>query len=127
MSKPKVSDLKHQDMLGDAISQAKRKMVLSIWWLSVPLFLITSLVMETLYKTGTTLNSGLHQLTAHNPILPVLSLLLLPMCIMLVNALHVTKVYRILRPGRQELISMTWQNLLMIIISLIILIIYLCI
>ncbi len=47
MTKPEVSQLKHQDMLANAITKAKDKSVLSWWWLSIPLYLITTLLMKS--------------------------------------------------------------------------------
>ena len=50
MSKPEVQDLKHQKALADLIVRGKRKIVLSLWWLSVPVFVIAALLMEQFYK-----------------------------------------------------------------------------
>ena len=46
MTKPEVTQLKHQDMLANSISKAKDKSVLSWWWLSIPLYIISMLITE---------------------------------------------------------------------------------
>ena len=54
MTKPEIPQLKHEDMLGNAISNAKDKSVVSLWWLSVPVFIVLMLLMKSVYMPGTT-------------------------------------------------------------------------
>ena len=50
MTKPEVSQLKHQDMLANEITKAKDKSVVSWWWLCIPLYIIATLIMKTIGK-----------------------------------------------------------------------------
>ena len=64
MKKPEVSNLKHEDMLANAIINAKDKSAVSFWWLSIPLFITAMLMMKSIYMPGTSLISNLNDLAA---------------------------------------------------------------
>ena|GEM_PF-4032548 len=126
MSKPEVPPLKHQEALSKLIIQSKRKTVLSLWWLSVPVFMIAAFVMKQLYKPGSSLGASIREFKERHSIQALLLVFFLPLAVVAIQ------VWQLCRsgPGRQirwagRLIAgrLYW---LIIIISGIILILYLC-
>ena len=126
MTKPEVNQLKHQDLLAKAISNAKDKTVLSWWWLVIPLYIISMLVMKSLFMPGTTLRSGIHDLTASQGFVAYAFFVILPIILMLINIISIWKVYSFSgSPKSFIFLKEVWQNVMMILFSILILIIYL--
>ena len=125
MTKPEVTQLKHQDMLANSISKAKDKSVLSWWWLSIPLYIIAMLLMKTVFMPHTTLFSNLHNLTGSNKYSSLLFFLVVPIIFITINFISIRKTYFFLgSPKTINLFKAVWSNILIIIGSIIVLIIY---
>jgi hypothetical protein len=125
MTKPEVNQLKHQDMLADAITNAKDKSVVSWWWLSVPLFIIAMLMMKSAFMPNTTLISNIHELKSKQPVSSLIFFLIVPVCIIIFNAWSIRKVWSLSdNPKDSNSIQSLWVNGLMIFLSIIVLIIY---
>jgi hypothetical protein len=125
MRKPTVSQLKHQDMLAKAITSAKDKSVLSIWWLSIPLYILATLLMKSYFVHSTTLFSNLHELAGKMRYSSILFFVVIPVVFILVNFISIRKVYFYSgNPKTSVFIKTIWFNLLIMVASLIILIIY---
>lgn len=125
MSKPEIKNLKHQDMLSEAISKAKDHSVLSLWWLSIPLYLIAALIMKSLFMPGTSLASNLHELSAMSRISSILFFLLTPMVFIIINIFVIRKVYFLSgSPDGITFLKAVWFNILIIMSSILILIIF---
>jgi drug/metabolite transporter (DMT)-like permease len=85
ISKPEIKQLKHQDLLADQIMRSKNRTVLSFWWLLIPLYIIATLTMKTLYmKTSLKQEIGLFK--TNNPILSILLFLMVPVLTIIFNA-----------------------------------------
>ena len=87
MTKPEVNQLKHQDMLAKAISNAKDKTVLSLLWLIIPLFIISMLLIKSLFMPNTTLSSGIHDLAISQRFVAYTFFLILPIIFILINTI----------------------------------------
>ena len=125
MSKPEISKLKHQDMLEKVIINAKNKSVLSWWWLSIPLYILASLLMKSLFMPSATLASSLHDLTGKAMYSSILFFLVLPIFFIIINALSIREVYFLSgSPKSFNFLKAVWFNLLIIIASFIIILIY---
>ena len=125
MTKPEVSQLKHQDMLENAITKAKDKSVVSWWWLCIPLYIIATLLMKTFFMPGTTLISNIYELTGKERYSSVLFFLILPIVFILINFISIRKVYLLSgSPKTINIIRAIWFNALIIIFSIIVLLIY---
>lgn len=125
MKKPEVSGLKHQDMLANAIAKAKDKSVVSWWWLCIPLYIVAALLMKSMFMPNTTLISNLHELATKQRDLYVVSFLLLPIVLIVINIASIRKVYFLSgSPRTIVFFKSVWFNLLMIVFSIIILLIY---
>ena len=125
MTKPEVSDLKHQDMLANAITKAKDKSVLSWWWLIIPLYLIATLLMKSFFMPSTTLMSNLQEFSSMQRYSSVLFFIVLPIFFIAINFMSIRKIYFLL--GNLKLpnfLKVVWFNVLIIIFSTLILIIY---
>ncbi len=125
MTKPEVSQLKHQDMLANAITKAKDKSVVSWWWLCIPLYIITTLLMKTFFMPGTTFISNIYKLTGKDKYSSILFFLLLPIVFIIINFISIRKIYLLSgSPKATNLIYAIWFNVLIIIFSILVLIIY---
>lgn len=125
MAKPEISHLKHEDMLADAIINAKDKSVVSWWWLSIPVFIITMLMMKSVYMPGTTLITNLHELTGRDKSMSLIFFLIVPVILVLLNTLSIRKIYFLSgSPKSMNFLKTIWFNILAILLSLFILLIY---
>jgi hypothetical protein len=124
MTKPEISQLNHQDMLAKALLSAKDKSAVSWWWLCVPLYIIAALLMKSFY-THTRLLSNIHEMRVHQKYMSLLFFVLVPVAFMVVNLLTIRRIYFLSgSPKRVTFLLMVWFNVLMIILSLFLLIIY---
>jgi hypothetical protein len=94
ISKPEVKTLKHQDLLAEQIMRAKNRNALSVWWLLIPLYVIATFSMKTVYMK-TSLKQEINLFKAHSPLLSFGLFLLLPALIILVSAFLKAKRTRI--------------------------------
>ena len=125
MTKPEIPHLKHEELLANAIVNAKDKSVVSLWWLSVPLFIILMLLMKTIYMPGTTLKGSLKGLAGSEKYISMVFFLISPLVLILVNAFSIRKIYFLSgNPKVMNFLQAVWHNILMIILSLLVLIIY---
>lgn len=126
MSKPKVTHLKHQDMLANAITNAKDKSVLSLWWLSIPLYIIAALLMKTCFMPNTTLASNIHELASKGKYSALFIFVVIPILFIAINVATIRKIYFLSgSPKSVSFLKEVWFNLLIIVSSILILIIYL--
>jgi hypothetical protein len=125
MTKPEVNQLKHQDMLAKAISNAKDKTVLSLWWLIIPLYIISMLIMKSLFMPNTTLSSSIHDLAIRQRFVAYTFFLILPIIFILINTISIRKVYVLSgSPKSVSFLKSVWLNVLIIFFSILILIVY---
>ena len=125
MTKPEVSQLKHQDMLANAITKAKDKSVLSWWWISIPLYIIAALLMKSVFMPNTTLISNIHEFINKERYSSVLFFLVLPIMFIVINFISIRRIYFL--SGNQKTINFlqsVWFNVLIIFLSILVLIIY---
>lgn len=126
MSKPEVPPLRHQEALTDLIIHCKRKATLSLWWLSVPVFIIGALVMKQLYKPRSTLWASIRELKGRHSTQSLILLFFLPLIVSILQIWQLRRLHFVrqsLWAGRTFAIWLYW---LILFISLIIQIIYLC-
>lgn len=126
MTKPEVSQLKHQNMLANAVTKAKDKSVLSWWWLSIPLYILAALLMKSYFITSTTFLSNLNHLISKQKYASVLIFVVLPITFIVINFMSIKKIYFLSgSPKSINFLKAVWINVLIIIASVLILIIYL--
>jgi hypothetical protein len=125
MTKPEVTNLRHQDMLANAITKAKDKSVLSWWWLSIPLYIIAMLLMKSAFMPNTTLISNIHELAIKEKYTSVLFFLVVPIVFIIVNLLSIRKIYYLSgNPKTLNFLQTIWYNVLMLVLCILILLIY---
>ncbi|MFZ0283457.1 MAG: hypothetical protein WAL29_17525 [Bacteroidales bacterium] len=125
MTKPEVNQLKHQDMLEKAIANAKDKTALSFWWLIIPLYVISTLLMKSLFMPDTNLISNLHDLTTRQKFVTYIFFLILPIFFILLNIISIRNVFRLSgNPKSIVFLKSVWLNILMILFSILILIVF---
>jgi len=126
MTKPEVTELKHQEILADAISRAKDRSVVSGWWLSIPLYVIAALLMKTFYMPQSSFVSNIHDMISKQAVLSVFILLITPVAAIIINFISIKKIY--LFSGNMStasLLKTAWYNFLMILLSILIILIFL--
>lgn len=125
MTKPEISQLKHEDILADAIINAKDKSVVSLWWLSVPLFVIGMLLMKSLYMPGTDLISNVHDLAASQKYISLIFFLISPLILIVINVLSIRRIYFLSgSPKSVKFLEFVWLNIAIIVVSIVILLVY---
>jgi hypothetical protein len=125
MTKPEVDQLKHQDMLADAIANSKDKTVLSLWWLIIPVYSIMMFLMKSLYMPGATLSSSIHVLMTKQIFVAYLFFLISPLIFILINIISIRKVYILSgSPKSLNFLKTVWLNVLIIIFLIFVLIVY---
>jgi len=125
MTKPEVDQLKHQDMLADAIANSKDKTALSLWWLIIPLYTFMMFLMKSLFMPSATLSSSIHDLIAKQRLVAYLFFLISPLIFIIINIISIRKVYILSgSPKSINFLKIVWLNVLIIIFSFIVLIVY---
>jgi hypothetical protein len=125
MTKPEIPHMKHEDMLGNAIVNAKDKSVVSLWWLSVPAFIVLMLVMKSVYMPGTTLVSNMKEMELQNNFVSIIFFLVSPAVLILINALSIRKIYFLSgSPKSATFLQAVWLNIMVIAFAVVVLIMY---
>jgi len=125
VTKPEVKELKHQDMLADATAKGKDKSVVSWWWLIIPLYIILTLVMKSIYMPNTSFISNIQELTSKQKLTSSIFFLILPIIFILISFYNIRKIYFLSgNPKSVIFLKAVWLDILMILFSILILIIY---
>jgi hypothetical protein len=125
MTKPEIQGLKHETLLADTIINSKDKSVVSWWWLSVPAFVVLMLIMKTTFMPGTTFISNMHEIENTQKYVSIIFFLISPLVLIIINVLTIKKIYFLSgSPKSVNFLGTIWYNVLIIIFSLLILIIY---
>ena len=125
MTKPEIPHLKHEDMLGNAIVNAKDKSVVSLWWLSVPAFIILMLIMKSIYMPGTTLVSNMKEMELQNKFISIIFFLVSPIVLIIINAFSIRKIHFLSgTPKSATFLQAVWLNIMVIAFAVVVLIIY---
>jgi hypothetical protein len=126
MTKPEVNQLKHQDLLAKAITNAKDKSVVSWWWLTIPLYITAMFLMKSVYMPHTSLISNIHEFSIAQKISSIIFFLILPIVFIFINFFSIQNVYFLSgSPKTLSFLKTIWLNIIMIFFSILILIIYL--
>ena len=126
MTKPEVNVLKHEEELAAALLKVKDQSVVSLWWLSIPLYLIAAFLMKSGFMPNTTLTSNIHQFTEQNKITSRIIYVALPIILVCINLISIKKYY--VTTGSlysfRKLLNV-WFNLVIIAVSIFLMFIYL--
>lgn len=125
MSKPEVSQLRHQEVLANAVTRAKDQSALSWWWLSIPLYLIAALIMKSFFMPQTSFLTNIHELEDEGSYSSLFFFLVLPIAFIVLNVMAIRKAYFLSgSPRTIGFLKAVWFNVLILLASLLILIIY---
>lgn len=126
LKKPYVSKLGHEDMLSNAIINSKRKAAISVWWLSIPAYVICALLMWHFYHPGSSLGSALKEFINKDSYLAPLIFVLIPLTVVCANIINILNIYSLHRnKGGIKLMKKIALHVLFSFISFIIMIIFL--
>jgi len=125
MTTPEVPELKHQALLADAIARGKSTSVLSLWWISIPIYVTALFLMKSAYMRNTTLLSNLHEFFARSRYLAAGFFVVAPAVLIVMNAASIRRIYFLSgSPRSAAFIRETWFQAAVIVASLIVLFIY---
>jgi hypothetical protein len=125
MTKPEIPHMKHEDMLSNAIVNATDRSVVSLWWLSVPAFIVLMLIMKSIYMPGTTLISNMKEMELQNKFVSVVFFLASPIVLIIINALSIRKIYFLSgSPKSASFLQAVWLNIMVIAFAVVVLIMY---
>ncbi|MVN20934.1 hypothetical protein [Mucilaginibacter arboris] len=126
ISKPQITELKHQELLAETISKIKHRNVLNLWWLSIPVYIACMLFMKSYFMPHSTLNFNIEEFKTENKYLSPLLFIAIPILLSIINILSIRKIYLVFGKLRTFQFAKTViVNIVTLIISLIILTIYL--
>jgi hypothetical protein len=118
--------LRREDILADAIINAKDKSVVSWWWLSVPVFIILMLLMKSYFMPETTLITNIHEFAGREKYMSLIFFLISPIVLIVVNVFSIRKLYFLSgNPKSLNFLEIVWFNIVIIALSVVILLIYL--
>jgi hypothetical protein len=96
-----------------------------LWWLIIPLYIISMLIMKSLFMPSTTLSSSIHDLAIRQRFVAYTFFLILPIIFILINTISIRKVYVLSgSPKSVSFLKSVWLNVLIIFFSILILIVY---
>jgi hypothetical protein len=125
ITKPEISELKHEDMLANALIKAKDKSAVSWWWLAIPLYIIGAFLMKAFF-THTTLFSNIREMSSREKYASLLFFVVIPIVFLVLNLINIRKIYLLSGSSKNfSFFKLVWFNLLMIFLSIFIIIIYL--
>jgi len=126
ISKPQITELKHQELLAEAISKIKHRNVLNWWWLSIPVYIACMLLMKSYFMPHSTLISNFEEFKLKNKFLSPLLFVAIPILLSAINMLSIRNIYLLsCNPRTFQFVKTVFINIIIIVMSLIILIIYL--
>lgn len=125
MKKPEITNLRHEDMLAKAIINARDKSVVSLWWLSIPVFITAMLMMKSIYMPGTSLISNLNDLASSQKYIYIIFFIVSPLVLIIVNIQTIRNIYILSgKPKSLNFLESVWVNVVMVVLSVLVLIIY---
>jgi len=112
-------------LLEKALSNARDKSVVSGWWISIPVYIIAMLFMKTVFMPDTTLISNIDELAVKEKYSLIFFFLVIPVSLLLLNLLSIWRIYSLSGSlKRSHFFRPVWQNIVIIILSIVVLIIY---
>jgi hypothetical protein len=125
MTKDEVAKIEHQTIMFDTILRSKDTLVLSGWWLSIPLFVIAMLLMKSVYMPNTSLISNIHEFKGGEKYISFFIFVIIPLFSIILNINTIRKInYFSVPHERSSIVEVKWFNHLLIVFSMCVLIIY---
>src|SRR5437868_11774120 len=125
ITKPEMSELKHEVMLSKIIIKTKDRSVVSFWWLFIPLYVIAAFIMKSYYTPNASLITILHEFADSKGYTTVLLFFILPVLLIVINLLSIKQLYflynGLTKAGFLKTIAV---QILIIVFSLFVLLIY---
>lgn len=126
MTKPKINELEHEQIITKAIINARANSVLSWWWLFIPVYVIAMFCMKSLFVPAATLISEIKNFSHEQRFVAAIFFIITPITFIAVNFISIKRVYFLSgNPKSISFLKFLWMNVVSIIASIIILIIYL--
>jgi hypothetical protein len=125
MSKPRLPELKHSELLFTQIISNRERTVVSGWFLSIPLFIVAVLIMKARYFQGEGYLVYLQQFIIQQKLLSVLFFVAIPILILVFMVTGIRKVrYLAGKPRFADFLRLIWIQLLIGFVCLLIICMY---
>ncbi|HEX5003319.1 MAG TPA: hypothetical protein VFW78_12560 [Bacteroidia bacterium] len=117
MSLPETGELQHRHLLSGQIIQLKEERNLTLWWVTIPLFLIAAFYMRSCYMHNS-FTEGLETFINDQKMPATWLFVIAPALLIVLNAFRIKKIYFLAgSPKLINLVSAVWMNLAMITIA----------
>ena len=125
MSKPEIGELKHADMLAKGITKIKDKSTVSLWWVSIPVYLVAAFLMKSFYTPHLSIASAFHEMFGIKSYIGVLLFLVLPIILIIINLINTKQLFFLYgNSKRTTFFKLIYTEILIIILSLTVILIY---
>ncbi len=123
--KPMIPELKHQDMIAGMIVHEKRKNAAAWWWIAMPLYVLSLLMMKSFYFPQASTNVFINDFISQNPLMAAFLFVVSPLFIITINIMNIKKLFFYSGSAfNNPFLKMIIFRLFLIIISFLILVIY---
>ena len=111
--------------LEQLISNSKDFAVVSLWWLSIPLFIVLMLFMKGAYIPGSAFVNDFHDFALREKSKSLIFFLISPLVIILINSFMIIKIRTLTgNPKSLSFLALAWPNFLIMMLCLTVLFIY---
>ncbi len=125
MSKPEIGGLKHEDMLAKGITRIKDTSTVSLWWVSIPVYLATAFAMKSFYTPHLSMAAAFHEMFGIKSYTGVPLFLVLPIILIIINLVNTRQLFFLYgNSKRLAFLKLIYTEILIIIVSLVVLLIY---
>lgn len=122
MTKPEINQLNHEDMLAKEMIKSKDRSVVSIWWLALPFYILSMLLMKAIFNPEGNFFNYLVELVFFQKYLAIVLFYIIPGILICVNGWSIWKIYILAgKPESLRFIKSVWLNVLIIFLALILL------
>lgn len=126
MTKPEIPELKHARIIPELLRHAGDGLVVSAWWLSIPVYIFLMLIVKASHRTHSQPLGLLHDLIRGQHLTFVLLFLVVPLLIAIGNGVILRKIWYLSgSPDLAGLIRIGWRNVLVMLLCTLIVFIYL--
>jgi hypothetical protein len=125
LSKPVIPELKHEGRVLEEIMKAKDRLALTWWWSVIPMYIILCLVMKGMFAPRTTFLAEINLFIHNSPRTGIILFVVLPVLSVVINFYAINRIYFWSgRPKKLFWLKQVVFNILWLIVSLAILVVY---
>ncbi len=125
MSKPEVGYLRHENLLAKSISRVQDKSRVSLWWISIPVYMLSAFIMKGFYTHNFSIASSLHEIFSMNGYLRGLVFFALPAILIVANLTSIRQLMFLYGSSEKTaLYKLIYSEALVVFLSLIVMLVF---